>query len=57
MEDVRTAVSPIPQNLGAGFFYWAPDYITTSDCGSLWENLALFDFEGEPLPTRQAFAP
>ncbi len=55
--DVRTAVTQVPQNLGAGFFYWAPDYITTPDCGSLWENLALFDFAGEALPAWQAFAP
>lgn len=55
--DVRTAVTQIPQNLGAGFFYWAPEAITTPDCGSSWENLALFDFSGEALPAWQAFAP
>jgi arabinogalactan endo-1,4-beta-galactosidase len=55
--DVRTAVQQLPHNLGAGFFYWAPDYITTPNCGSVWENLALFDFEGEALPAWQAFAP
>ncbi|MEZ4590842.1 MAG: glycosyl hydrolase 53 family protein [Chloroflexota bacterium] len=55
--DVRTAVSQLPQNLGAGFFYWAPEAITTPACGSSWENLALFDFAGEALPAWQAFAP
>lgn len=57
VEDVRTAVTQLPQNLGAGFFYWAPDTITTPACGSAWENLALFEFTGEALPAWQAFAP
>ncbi|MCA9918054.1 MAG: glycosyl hydrolase 53 family protein [Anaerolineales bacterium] len=55
--DVRTAVTQLPHNLGAGFFYWAPDAITAPDCGSVWENVALFDFAGEALPGWQAFAP
>lgn len=55
--DLKTAVQQLPNNLGAGFFYWAPDYISTSACGSVWENLALFDFNGESLPAWHIFAP
>lgn len=42
---------------GAGFFYWEPAYLTTANCGSFWENLALFDFQGNALPALQAFKP
>ena len=55
--DLKTAVQQLPDGLGAGFFYWAPDYISTLDCGSVWENLALFNFESAALPAWQAFAP
>ncbi len=43
-----------PNGLGAGWFYWEPAYIT-SDAGSPWENLAMFDFEGEVLPAIEVF--
>lgn len=57
LEDLRTAVTQLPNNLGVGFFYWAPDYIATPNCGSVWENLALFNFESEALLAWNAFAP
>ena len=33
-------------NYGFGICYWAPDWISTNQFGSPWENQALFDFDG-----------
>ena len=41
-----------------GLFYWEPAWITDSDLsskGSPWENQALFDSEGKPLPALRSF--
>lgn len=40
---------------GYGVFYWEPDWISTQTFGSPWENLALFDFSSEILPSVNAF--
>lgn len=34
---------------GAGICYWSPEWISTETFESPWENLALFDFNGEVL--------
>jgi arabinogalactan endo-1,4-beta-galactosidase len=43
----------------SGICYWAPDWVafkgTTATNGSPWENLALFDFQGNLLPGAGAF--
>ena len=38
----------------SGICYWAPEYIAAPRFGSHWENLALFDFDGEVLPGASA---
>jgi arabinogalactan endo-1,4-beta-galactosidase len=48
-------ISATPDNLGAGFFYWEPDAISTEDFGSSWENLAQFDFDGQALPSMDVY--
>ncbi len=45
----------IPDQAGLGLFYWAPDWISTPDFESPWENLTLFDFDGELLESVTAF--
>ena len=40
---------------GLGICYWAPDWISTSQFGSSWENQALFDFNGELLDAISVF--
>ena len=40
---------------GRGVFYWEPDGISAPGGMSPWENLALFGFDGEVLPSIQAF--
>ncbi len=38
------------EHVPSGICYWAPEYIAAPRFGSNWENLALFNFEGEVLP-------
>ena len=40
---------------GLGICYWAPDWISTGQFGSPWENQALFDFNGELLDAISVF--
>ena len=42
-------------NHGMGICYWAPDWISTNQFGSPWENQALFDFDGELLDAISVF--
>ena len=49
-------ISLIDENIfGQGICYWAPDWISTNQFGSPWENQALFDFEGESLEALSVF--
>lgn len=43
-------IRTVPNGLGWGVIYWAADAITTPTQGSIWENMALFDFAGNRLP-------
>lgn len=42
------------EHVSSGICYWAPEYIAAPHFGSPWENLALFNFEGEVLPGASA---
>jgi arabinogalactan endo-1,4-beta-galactosidase len=55
LRDVLNLVGNIPNEKGWGVFYWAPDWISAPQLGSPWENLALFDFDGELLNSISAF--
>ena len=49
-------VSLVNENIfGLGLCYWAPDWISTDQFGSPWENQTLFDFEGESLEALSVF--
>ena len=49
-------VSLVDENIfGLGLCYWAPDWISTDQFGSPWENQTLFDFEGESLEALSVF--
>ena len=41
--------------MGAGICYWSPEWISTDSFESPWENLALFDFNGEMLQGMTVF--
>ncbi|MEM8601397.1 MAG: glycosyl hydrolase 53 family protein [Bacteroidota bacterium] len=45
---VTNTVAAVPDGLGV--CYWAPDWIAAPRLGSAWENVALFDDEGQLLP-------
>ena len=53
LHDLRSLVDE--NNHGMGICYWAPDWISTNQFGSPWENQALFDFDGELLDAISVF--
>ena len=55
LHDLIDIIKNVPNNKGKGIFYWAPEYISVQPIGSPWENLALFDFEGDVLSSISAF--
>lgn len=61
IRDVMAAVSQVPNNKGLGVFYWEPDWIPVVGAGwktgegDGWENQALFDFNGNALPSIDVF--
>lgn len=57
LDTLMHIVADIPENLGVGICYWAPDHIVAPAFGSDWENLALFDFGGNALASFAAFEP
>ncbi len=55
LRDIINLIKNIPNSRGLGFFYWEPEWISTAQLGSPWENLALFDFSGEVLNSITVF--
>ena len=53
LNDLMTLVNE--NDHGLGICYWAPDWISTNQFGSPWENQALFDFDGELLNAISVF--
>ena len=53
--DLIDLVKNIPDEKGLGLFYWAPEWVSTAQSGSPWENMTLFDFYGEMLDSITAF--
>lgn len=54
LTDVLDILKRVDNNKGKGFVYWSPEWIPGYP-GSPWENLALFDFEGEALESIKVF--
>lgn len=48
-------VKDVPKNRGKGVIYWAADYISIPEKNSSWENMTLFDFNGNLLDSINAF--
>jgi arabinogalactan endo-1,4-beta-galactosidase len=61
VRDVMEAVAHVPDSRGLGIFYWEPDWIPVEGAGwktgegDAWENQALFDFNGQALPSINVF--
>jgi len=51
--DEISIIQTTNDNRGVGFVYWSPEWIP-SHPGSPWENLALFDFQGNVLESINA---
>ncbi|MCA5013960.1 glycosyl hydrolase 53 family protein [Enterococcus sp. S22(2020)] len=72
LTDLITAIKEVPNNKGTGFFYWEPlwyngavswatqagmNYLgVTDETGNEWDNQAMFDFNGNALPSLKAFS-
>jgi len=56
LTDLLALVERVPDGLGAGVLWWAPERLPSLTFGSPWENCALFDFQGEALPAWEAWA-
>lgn len=57
LNKVFSIVRNVPNHLGIGVIYWEPDFISVPGVGSDWENLAMFDFQGNALASMSAFEP
>jgi arabinogalactan endo-1,4-beta-galactosidase len=58
LRELCARVAATPGGLGAGLFYWEPDFVAVpGGPGDPSENLALFDFRGEALPALEAWRP
>jgi arabinogalactan endo-1,4-beta-galactosidase len=55
LKDLISIIRNVKNEKGLGLFYWEPEYISVQPIGSPWENLALFDFNGNALTSMDAF--
>jgi arabinogalactan endo-1,4-beta-galactosidase len=53
--DLIQIVRSIPDNMGSGIFYWEAAFISVEPIGSPWENVTLFDFDGNVQESIYAF--
>ena len=53
--DLMQVIRETPQERGTGVVLWEPAWITAPGFGSPWENLTLFDFNGNVLPSISVF--
>jgi arabinogalactan endo-1,4-beta-galactosidase len=60
-EALREVIAAVPDGLGAGFFDWSPEWIPgvgwAPGEGNPNDNLTMFDWDGEGLPSLRAFRP
>ena len=60
LRDLREVVQNVPGGRGLGVFYWEPTWIPAAGAGwrsgegNAWDNQALFDFDGNALPSLSA---
>ncbi|MEL7535361.1 MAG: glycosyl hydrolase 53 family protein [Bacteroidota bacterium] len=59
LAEIVELLQKVPDGRGAGFVWWAPDYVAfdgpESTIGSPWENMTTFDFDYKALPVMQVF--
>ncbi len=61
LNDLVSRIKAVPDGRGRGFFYWEPEWIPVEGAGwkvgegDEWDNVTLFDFQGNALPSLDAF--
>lgn len=50
LERLHEMMVAVPSDRGRGVFWWAPEWVAAPAFGSAWENLTLFDDQGNALP-------
>jgi arabinogalactan endo-1,4-beta-galactosidase len=61
LDDLVGRIKAIPDGRGKGFFYWEPEWIPVEGAGwksgegDEWDNVTLFDFDGNALSSLEAF--
>jgi arabinogalactan endo-1,4-beta-galactosidase len=61
IRDIMASVAQVPNGRGLGMFYWEPEWIAVKGAGwatgqgNAWENMAMFDFDGNALPSLDVF--
>jgi len=61
LNDLVSTIQAVPDGKGKGFFYWEPEWIPVEGAGwkvgegDEWDNVTLFDFDGNALPSLDAF--
>jgi arabinogalactan endo-1,4-beta-galactosidase len=61
LNDLVSRIKAVPNGQGTGFFYWEPEWIPVEGAGwkhgegNEWDNVTLFDFEGNALSSLDAF--
>jgi arabinogalactan endo-1,4-beta-galactosidase len=61
LNDLVSRIKAVPNGKGKGFFYWEPEWIPVEGAGwkygegDEWDNVTLFDFDGNALSSLDAF--
>jgi len=61
LNDLVGRIKAVPNGRGKGLFYWEPEWIPVEGAGwkygegDEWDNVTLFDFDGNALPALDAF--
>ena len=61
VRDLIERIADVPNDLGAGVFYWEPTWLGVSGAGWIsgqtngWENQAMFDYSGKVLDSLDVF--
>lgn len=53
--ELNKLVEKTPNGLGAGIVYWEPEWLPTKGLGGQWNTTAMFDNNGNMLPSVAAF--
>ncbi len=57
LADLATLVAGVPDGLGHGVIYWAPEWLEINGLRSSWDSRTLFDRDGNALPGLDALGP